>query len=120
MLHVLRKRIKTVDNNLEFWQTPCAVFISTVDSCELMWLLDYCPLSGQVYRLRTPSAKYLASLSFYDSSNPTKEWGFPEFFPLSYSIQKGESELGDGVIESKDISTLPDQLAAFGKVVFCC
>ncbi|CAO2826427.1 unnamed protein product [Amaranthus hypochondriacus] len=34
--------------------------------------------SGQVYKLRTPSARYLASLSSYDASNPTREWGFPE------------------------------------------
>ncbi|XP_010533470.1 PREDICTED: uncharacterized protein LOC104809251 isoform X2 [Tarenaya hassleriana] len=34
--------------------------------------------TGQVYKLRNPSAEYLASLSVYDSSNPTKDWGFPE------------------------------------------
>lgn len=34
--------------------------------------------AGQVYKLRTPSARYLASLSSYDASNPTREWGFPE------------------------------------------
>ncbi|KAM0944197.1 putative G-patch domain, OCRE domain-containing protein [Dioscorea sansibarensis] len=34
--------------------------------------------SGKVYRLRSPSTKYLASLSTYDSSNPTKDWGFPD------------------------------------------
>ncbi|KAL1215787.1 SUPPRESSOR OF ABI3-5 [Cardamine amara subsp. amara] len=34
--------------------------------------------TGQVYKLRNPSAKYLASLSVYDSSNPTKDWGFPD------------------------------------------
>ncbi|GFP90746.1 hypothetical protein PHJA_001218500 [Phtheirospermum japonicum] len=34
--------------------------------------------SGRLYRLRTPSLKYLASLSFYDASNPTKDWGFPQ------------------------------------------
>ncbi|CAH2076914.1 unnamed protein product [Thlaspi arvense] len=34
--------------------------------------------TGQVYRLRNPSAKYLASLSVYDASNPTKDWGFPD------------------------------------------
>ncbi|XP_060204587.1 uncharacterized protein LOC132632613 [Lycium barbarum] len=34
--------------------------------------------SGQVYRLRNPSTKYLASLSNYDSSNPTKDWRFPQ------------------------------------------
>ncbi|KAG8053314.1 hypothetical protein GUJ93_ZPchr0001g32965 [Zizania palustris] len=34
--------------------------------------------SGKLYRLRNPSRKYLASLSSYDSSNPTKDWGFPD------------------------------------------
>ncbi|KAK9117230.1 hypothetical protein Sjap_016177 [Stephania japonica] len=34
--------------------------------------------SGQVYRLRSPSLKYLSSLPTYDSSNPTKDWGFPD------------------------------------------
>lgn len=31
-----------------------------------------------MYKLRTPSAKYLATLSNYDASNPTRDWGFPE------------------------------------------
>ncbi|KAI5674006.1 hypothetical protein M9H77_14370 [Catharanthus roseus] len=34
--------------------------------------------SGQIYRLRRPSRQYLASLSAYDSSNPTGDWGFPQ------------------------------------------
>ncbi|KNA23462.1 hypothetical protein SOVF_024560 [Spinacia oleracea] len=34
--------------------------------------------SGQVYKLRTPSAKYIATLSDFDASNPTRDWGFPE------------------------------------------
>ncbi|KAI7756823.1 hypothetical protein M8C21_015322 [Ambrosia artemisiifolia] len=34
--------------------------------------------SGRVYKLRTPKVSYLATLSSYDSSNPTKDWGFPE------------------------------------------
>ncbi|CAO2204721.1 unnamed protein product [Urochloa humidicola] len=36
--------------------------------------------TGKVYRLRNPSRKYLASLSAYDSSNPTKDWGFPDIY----------------------------------------
>ncbi|KAF8704850.1 hypothetical protein HU200_031088 [Digitaria exilis] len=36
--------------------------------------------TGKLYRLRNPSRKYLASLSAYDSSNPTKDWGFPDIF----------------------------------------
>uniref|UniRef100_A0A1J3CJE0 G-patch domain-containing protein n=1 Tax=Noccaea caerulescens TaxID=107243 RepID=A0A1J3CJE0_NOCCA len=34
--------------------------------------------TGQVYKLRSPSAKHLASLSVYDAYNPTKDWGFPD------------------------------------------
>ncbi|KAK2989727.1 hypothetical protein RJ640_030220 [Escallonia rubra] len=36
--------------------------------------------SGQFYKLRSPSIGYLKSLSTYDSSNPTNNWGFPELF----------------------------------------
>ncbi|RLN23748.1 hypothetical protein C2845_PM07G00220 [Panicum miliaceum] len=36
--------------------------------------------TGKLYRLRNPSRKYLASLSAYDSSNPTKDWGFPDIY----------------------------------------
>lgn len=42
--------------------------------------------SGRVYKLRSPKVAYLASLSSYDSSNPTKDWGFPE---LSREKEKG-------------------------------
>ncbi|KAK1357860.1 RNA-binding 5 [Heracleum sosnowskyi] len=34
--------------------------------------------SGQVYKLRTPSATYLASMQAYDSSDPTKDWDYPQ------------------------------------------
>uniref|UniRef100_A0ACD5VNN6 Uncharacterized protein n=1 Tax=Avena sativa TaxID=4498 RepID=A0ACD5VNN6_AVESA len=36
--------------------------------------------SGKLYRLRNPSRKYWTSLSAYDSSNPTKDWGFPDIY----------------------------------------
>ncbi|KAL8232245.1 hypothetical protein R6Q57_002023, partial [Mikania cordata] len=41
--------------------------------------------SGRVYKLRSPKAAYLASLSSYDSSNPTKDWGFPELSMVNES-----------------------------------
>lgn len=72
-----------------------------------------------MYRLRTPSAKYLASLSCYDSCNPTKDWGFPEISPLSEPTKKIESKSSDEVIECKGTPNLPDQLAAFGKHRSC-
>lgn len=34
--------------------------------------------SGEVYKLKAPSAEYLASMQAYDSSNPTKDWGYPQ------------------------------------------
>ncbi|XP_010908573.1 uncharacterized protein [Elaeis guineensis] len=36
--------------------------------------------SGKVYRLRTPCPRHLTSVSKYDSSNPTKDWGFPDLY----------------------------------------
>ncbi|XP_030938964.1 uncharacterized protein LOC115963883 isoform X1 [Quercus lobata] len=77
--------------------------------------------SGQVYKLRTPNARYLASLSTYDSSNPTKDWGFPELLvdshslPFSKSSGNHVSKTADGVSTSKDLSTSPDNLSAFGQ-----
>ncbi|KAJ4794223.1 D111/G-patch domain-containing protein [Rhynchospora pubera] len=54
--------------------------------------------SGKVYRLRTPSKRYLATLSEYDSSNPTKDWGFPVLSLQSISLlsprQPPTSDLG--------------------------
>ncbi|KAI8529061.1 hypothetical protein RHMOL_Rhmol12G0196300 [Rhododendron molle] len=54
--------------------------------------------SGQVYKLRTPSARYLASLSTYDSSNPTNDWGFPE---LSIENQIQTIPASNGNLEPK-------------------
>ncbi|CAN0901188.1 SUPPRESSOR OF ABI3-5 [Linum grandiflorum] len=42
--------------------------------------------TGQIYKLHNPSSQYLASLSTYDSSNPTKDWCFPQ---LSISADDG-------------------------------
>lgn len=50
-----------------------------VTQCAFLWILilEYC-VPGQVYKLQNPSPKYLATLSVYDASNPTKDWGFPD------------------------------------------
>lgn len=78
-------------------------------------------LLGQVYKLRSPSAKFLASLSAYDSSNPTKDWGFPELsvhrqsFPISKSSGKTESKSADGVSDSC-LPSLPNQGPTVEKV----
>nr|XP_011464034.1 PREDICTED: uncharacterized protein LOC101311571 isoform X1 [Fragaria vesca subsp. vesca] len=70
--------------------------------------------TGQVYKLRTPSKRYLASLSIYDSSNPTKDWGFPELsnnresLPLPKSSVRSGSKTADGMTFSRGSSLLPD------------
>lgn len=64
--------------------------------------------SGQIYKLKTPSATYLASLSTYDSSNPTKDWGFPDLF-VSF-VESHESEISNEGIacgDSRDHDQLP-------------
>lgn len=66
---------------------------------------------GQIYKLRTPSTRYLASLSTYDSANPTKDWGLPDLLVNMHSIAHAnlganhESELSTGVIMCEDSCT---------------
>ncbi|XP_028075160.1 uncharacterized protein LOC114277467 isoform X1 [Camellia sinensis] len=78
--------------------------------------------SGQVYKLRSPSAKYLASLSTYDSSNPTKDWGFPEL-SIDGKIQAPpgsggncEAKMIKGAPVHKDLPSLPVQFCASNNV----
>ncbi|TVU21631.1 hypothetical protein EJB05_31280 [Eragrostis curvula] len=53
--------------------------LRTAPVCEVH--LDLVRVStGKLYRLRNPCRKYLTSLSTYDSSNPTKDWGFPDIY----------------------------------------
>ncbi|XVE57186.1 hypothetical protein DITRI_Ditri04bG0071600 [Diplodiscus trichospermus] len=73
--------------------------------------------TGQVYKLRSPSPRHLASLSTYDSSDPTKDWAFPNLSvnkkaSLQFkSKQKHKSEAaGEKVL--KDFSILSDQPSA--------
>ncbi|XP_065875049.1 uncharacterized protein [Euphorbia lathyris] len=61
--------------------------------------------TGQVYQLRNPSARYLTSLSNYDSSNPTKDWGFPEF---SLNVQDSPPTKSGGKSEQKLIDEDPN------------
>ncbi|XP_058194118.1 uncharacterized protein LOC131310885 isoform X1 [Rhododendron vialii] len=74
--------------------------------------------SGQVYKLRSPSARHLASLSTYDSSNPTNDWGFPEL-SIENQIQTTPSSNGNcepklvkGAVIHKDLPSLPGQTGA--------
>ncbi|CAJ1974883.1 unnamed protein product, partial [Sphenostylis stenocarpa] len=73
--------------------------------------------TGQVYRLRNPSAKYVASLSTYDSSNPTKHWDFPQITPNRKIIHPSNSSetsasVLDEITVEKDLSALPTQPSA--------
>ncbi|KAJ4840178.1 hypothetical protein Tsubulata_002926 [Turnera subulata] len=68
--------------------------------------------TGQVYKLRSPSARYLASLSIYDSSNPTKDWGFPKFTVSMQDISLNKKSPPTAAIvdtDGKGLSELPNQ-----------
>lgn len=70
-----------------------------------------------MYKLRNPSASYLASLSTYDSANPTKEWGFPPLssdWEITHSSKSGESSASasGGVCKEKGLPVLPNQTAS--------
>lgn len=72
--------------------------------------------TGQVYRLRNPSARYVASLSSYDSADPTKDWDFPQLSSninsnhVSKSSQSTPSTSTE-IPTAKDLPTLPSQLS---------
>ncbi|GAB4845709.1 hypothetical protein Ancab_039112 [Ancistrocladus abbreviatus] len=90
--------------------------LRTAPICEV--LLDLVRVrSGQVYKLRSPSAGYLATLSSYDSSNPTKDWGFPELSVAKQSLllselcESREFKRAPLVPPLKDASFLHDQFS---------
>nr|XP_043636505.1 angiogenic factor with G patch and FHA domains 1 [Erigeron canadensis] len=55
--------------------------------------------SGKVYKLRNPKTSYIASLSSYDSSNPTKGWGFPELSMEKKVSQHNEPKREEDYVE---------------------
>uniref|UniRef100_A0A7N0TJQ3 G-patch domain-containing protein n=1 Tax=Kalanchoe fedtschenkoi TaxID=63787 RepID=A0A7N0TJQ3_KALFE len=70
--------------------------------------------TGQVYRLRNPSTKYLASLTVYDSSNPTKDWGFPR---LSAEKPISPTRRSSGYVES-ETSSGKEKLKEMHKIAY--
>ncbi|KAM7275594.1 hypothetical protein ACFE04_017460 [Oxalis oulophora] len=87
--------------------------LKTAPICEVR--LDLVRVAtGQVYKLRSPSKKYLVSVPAYDSSNPTKNWVFPE---LSSDRHKSQSKIGEKIKlkatdegpDCKDLSMLPHE-----------
>ncbi|KAK7350640.1 hypothetical protein VNO77_09479 [Canavalia gladiata] len=79
--------------------------------------------TGQVYKLRNPSARYVASLSTYDSANPTKDWDFPQLSPNgkithpSKSSQSTASAPDENPVKN-DMSALPSQLPASKQIKY--
>ncbi|XP_031478331.1 uncharacterized protein LOC116249250 isoform X2 [Nymphaea colorata] len=63
--------------------------------------------SGRIYRLRQPSGAYLASVTKYDSSDPTKDWGFRDLFQTIDSVADYEPCSSSGGNASK----MPDHSA---------
>ncbi|CAK9253982.1 unnamed protein product [Sphagnum jensenii] len=53
--------------------------------------------SGRIYKLRRPSSKHLATITNYDSLNPTCDWGFPQ---INTTFADGETD----VTEAEDRS----------------
>ena len=73
-------------------------------------------LSGKLYRLRNPSRKYWASLSAYDSSNPTKDWGFPDIYANPDNNSDKQSTACSQSEVAHESSTGEDVSAASSKV----
>ncbi|CAM6028713.1 unnamed protein product [Sphagnum balticum] len=46
--------------------------------------------SGRIYKLRRPSSKHLATITTYDSLNPTSDWGFPQ---INTTFADGETDV---------------------------
>lgn len=79
-------------------------------------------LTGQVYKLRSPNPRYLASLPTYDSSDPTKDWGFPDLSvnkKVCHQFKSGQKDKSEATGEKvlKDLPILSDQPSASIKVV---
>ncbi|KAJ1378190.1 G-patch domain [Sesbania bispinosa] len=79
--------------------------------------------TGQVYKLRNPSARYVASLSTYDSANPTKDWDFPQLSSnrnTAHVSKSGEStaSASDEIPVEKDLSMLPSQPSASKQIKY--
>ncbi|XP_027331994.1 uncharacterized protein LOC113847217 isoform X2 [Abrus precatorius] len=79
--------------------------------------------TGQVYKLRNPSARYVASISTYDSTNPTKDWDLPELSPnrktaLLCKSSEGTASASDNIAMEKDLSGVPSQLSASKQIKY--
>ncbi|XP_057442911.1 uncharacterized protein LOC130734483 isoform X2 [Lotus japonicus] len=80
--------------------------------------------TGQVYKLRNPSASYVASISTYNSANPTKDWDFPQLSSNRNITRFSKSSEGTGTASTsdetpveKDLSVLSTQLSASKQMI---
>ncbi|XP_008464536.2 uncharacterized protein LOC103502387 isoform X3 [Cucumis melo] len=69
--------------------------------------------TGRIYKLHSASKKHLASMSIFDSSNPTKDWGFPDLLDRPTDLANNEAKFAIAV--STAAPTLLDNLSAAGK-----
>ncbi|OMP12114.1 hypothetical protein CCACVL1_00121 [Corchorus capsularis] len=75
--------------------------------------------TGQVYKLRSPSPRYLASLSTYDSSDPTKDWCFPDLsVDRDVSLQFKSRQKHKSEATGEDLPIFSDQPSASVKRVY--
>ncbi|KAJ4960352.1 hypothetical protein NE237_020262 [Protea cynaroides] len=95
---------------------PSSGILKTSAICEVHFDLVRVA-SGEIYRLRSPSVRYLASLPTYDSCHPTKDWGFPELLVDNQSISLSnidgtcETATSVEVTIGEDSCASPDQLS---------
>ncbi|XP_022135060.1 uncharacterized protein LOC111007141 isoform X2 [Momordica charantia] len=66
--------------------------------------------TGKIYKLHSPSKRYLASMSSFDSSNPTEDWGFPDLLDRLPDLANNEAKVACTGIVSAAVSTLGDKL----------
>ncbi|CAK9200592.1 unnamed protein product [Sphagnum troendelagicum] len=57
--------------------------------------------SGRIYKLRRPSSKHLATITTYDSLNPTCDWGFPQ---INTTFADGETDVTEAEDRNASVS----------------
>ncbi|XP_020269272.1 SUPPRESSOR OF ABI3-5 [Asparagus officinalis] len=108
--HVARLFGRVTRNSHKLHQSAPRALLKTAPICDVH--LDLVRVtSGKVYKLRTPSKHYLDKLSAYESSNPTKDWGFPDLFVNMHNIDsvglnQTYTNTTDAVMRGKSSATL--------------
>ncbi|XP_048138292.1 uncharacterized protein LOC115734773 isoform X2 [Rhodamnia argentea] len=89
-------------------------FLKTAPICQVRFDLVRVR-TGKIYKLRSPSASYLATVTSYDSSNPTKDWGFPELVAGEESVSLSKATKYSESKKATDVE--PDELLASQKQI---